>query len=114
MQCLPEKCVPLCGSKGEEWRENQFMNQLPSYDMCLDACHDMIETDKKRMTKFVDMRRKKFFGVGEVETLLVSKVPSSCTTVNNKEGVLHACDLNILHFPHSLAQAVKKLYHQDH
>jgi hypothetical protein len=70
MQCLPEECVPLFGSKGEEWREKEFMQQLPAYDTCPEACRDMEDIDKKRMIKFVDMRRKKFFGVGEIETLL--------------------------------------------
>lgn len=74
MQCIPEECVPLHGSKGEEWRENQYMKQLPAYDTCPDACHDMTDIDKKRMNKFVDMRRKKFFGIGDIETLLESKV----------------------------------------
>ena len=74
MQCIPEECIPLFGSKGEEWRENQFMKQLPAYDTCIDACHDMADLDKKRMTRFVDARRKKFFGVGEVEILPESKV----------------------------------------
>lgn len=74
MHCLPEECVPLFGSKGEEWREREFTQQLPAYDTCPEACHDMADIDKKRMTKFVDMRRKKFFGIGEIETLLESKV----------------------------------------
>ena len=74
MQCLPEECVPLFGSKGQEWRERVFMQQLPAYDTCPEACHDMEDVDKKRMTKFADMRRKKFFGVGEIETLLECKV----------------------------------------
>ena len=75
MQCIPTECVPLLGSKGEEWRENQYMKQLPAYDTCPDACHDMADNpDKKRMAKFVDMRKKKTFGVGEVETLLECKV----------------------------------------
>lgn len=72
---MPKECVPLYGTKGVDWRENQFMKQLPAYDTCPDACHDMPDVpDKKRMMKFVDMRRKKFFGVAEVETLLESKV----------------------------------------
>ena len=74
MQCLPEECVPLFGSKGEEWRVKEFMQQLPAYDTCPEACHDMADIDKKRMIKFADMRRKKFFGVGEIETLLECKV----------------------------------------
>ena len=74
MQCLPEECVPLFGSKGEEWRVKEFMQQLPAYDTCPEACHDMADIDKKRMIRFADMRRKKFFGVGEIETLLECKV----------------------------------------
>ena len=74
MQCLPDEYVPLFGSKGEEWREKEFMKQLPAYDTCPEACHDMTDIDKKRMTKFADMRRKKMFGVGEIETLLEHKV----------------------------------------
>ena len=73
-QCMPEECVPLYGSQGVDWRENQFLKQLPAYDTCPDVCHDMSDLEKKRMVKFVDMRRKKFFGVGEVETLLECKV----------------------------------------
>ena len=83
MQCLPEERIPLFGSKGEEWRESEFMQQLPAYDTCPEACHDMADIDKKRMTKFVDMRRKKFFGVGEIETLLECKVHIICHTCYN-------------------------------
>ena len=74
MQCFPTECVPLFGSKGEEWREGEFMKQLPAYDTCPEACHDMADIDKKRMIKFVDMRRKKCFGVGEIEVLSECKV----------------------------------------
>ena len=78
-----------------EWRENQFLKQLPAYDTCPDVCHDLSDLEKKRMVKFVDMRRKKFFGVGEVETLLESKVLDLLSMSIREAGVQVKVIVNI-------------------
>ena len=66
MQCLPKDFVPVRGSNGEQERLKLFMKQFPAHDSVIDACHKMAELDKKRMKKFVDRRKNKYFGVGEV------------------------------------------------
>lgn len=78
MQSLPKEVVPLRGSKGEKHRIEQYMQQLPAYDYSLVACHKMEDLDKKRMTKFIDRTKKRFFGIGAVGVMaddnqLVSK-----------------------------------------
>lgn len=69
MKCLPKEKVPIRGSVGEKTRIQEFMRQLPTYDSSLDACHKMADLDKRRMTKFIERRQTRFFGVGEVDTM---------------------------------------------
>ena len=69
MQSLPREVVPLRGSKGEKHRIEQYMRQLPAYDHSLAACHKMEDLDKKRMTKFIDRTKRRFFGVGAVNIM---------------------------------------------
>jgi len=66
MQSLPRDKIPLRGFDGEKYRVKQYSQQLPAYDHSLDACHKMAEFDKKRMSKFIDRTKRKFFGVGIV------------------------------------------------
>lgn len=66
MQCLPKEFIPVRGSNGEKQRVKLFMIQLPAHDSIPEACHKMAELDKKRMRKFVDRRKNKYFGVGEI------------------------------------------------
>ena len=83
MRCLPKEKVPLRGSDGEKLRIQQFTRQLPTYDSSLDACHKMADLDKKRMTKFIERRKNRFFGMGEVDTMTAeeSKVHTDMCTM---------------------------------
>ena len=67
MQSLPRECVPAVGTEGESYRRTQCFTQLPLYDFSLEACHKMSDLEKKRMGKFTERRRTKFFGVGKVK-----------------------------------------------
>ncbi len=67
MRCLPADKIPLRGSKGEKYRIQQFNEQLPEYDSNIDACHKMDDLDKKRMGKFIDRTKRRFFGIGSVD-----------------------------------------------
>lgn len=82
MSSLPKECVPLKGSQGEKHRAQQFLHQLPAYDSSPEVCHKMTELEKKRMLKFVERRKNKFFGIGTVSleesgSSKVSYYPSS-------------------------------------
>ena len=67
MQSLPPECVPAVGAEGESYRRTQCFTQLPLYDFSLEACHKMSDLEKKRMGKFTERRRTKFFGVGKLK-----------------------------------------------
>ena len=89
MQCLPKDKVPLRGSRGEKHRIQQFMQQLPVYDSNLDACHKMADLDKKRMGKFVDRTKRRFFGVGSVDKMTATE--SLVRLTNCMQCVLTCC-----------------------
>ena len=69
MECLPGECVPLRGTEGEVYRLQQLTHQLPAYDHDPEACHKLTEVETRRMAKFVDRRKRRFFGVGAVEVV---------------------------------------------
>ena len=69
MASLPKNCVPLRGSKAERERLRRITYQHPQHDSNIEYCHDMPDLEKKRMVKFTERRKKKFFGIGKVFVL---------------------------------------------
>ena len=66
MNSLPDEVVPLRGTAGEERRSKLYLEQLPPHDVDSAMCHDMTDTEKRRLVKIAEKWKKKACGVGTV------------------------------------------------
>lgn len=74
MNSLPDEYVPLRDTKGERMRNKLYLEQLPRHDVDPTVCHDMTDTEKKRLVKIAEKWKTKACGAGTVVTANDSKV----------------------------------------
>lgn len=63
---VPRECVPLIGSPGEVWRQQQLELQMPPWDTDVARCDLPTVEEHTSFRALDDMRIKKVFDIGEV------------------------------------------------
>eukprot|EP00116_Pleurobrachia_bachei_P002797 sb/3463059/ len=68
LAALPEDKRPV-NTLGVQWRIKQLQTQLPRYDHNINYCHEMPPNEQEELFLFVESRKEKAQGQGEVKAL---------------------------------------------
>ena len=66
-KALPANKTPVRGTLGERYRQKQLIKQIPAHDVDVFYCNDISEEEKRQMELFVQKRREKVLGRGEIK-----------------------------------------------
>eukprot|EP00055_Hartaetosiga_balthica_P016655 m.106069 g.106069 ORF g.106069 m.106069 type:complete len:623 (+) comp9146_c0_seq1:2-1870(+) len=88
-QQLPQECVPLKGSKGEQWRKKQLQIQCPSWDTNWEKCDQLTQSEIDEFKLFDQLRMREAFDIGDVVRCPDFSRPESCNECFLKEDGTH-------------------------
>jgi len=61
---MPESTVPIAGSEGAQFRQQQLEKQFPVHDIEPDKCHDLPPEELKSMQEYIGHVKKEVAGLG--------------------------------------------------
>ncbi|RWS27718.1 four and a half LIM domains protein 2-like isoform X2 [Leptotrombidium deliense] len=71
---FPEEKVPKKGSKGEKYRDNQLVRQLPRQDLALAYCKFIEPEVRNKFQQFVNTRNESALDIGYVQASLETNI----------------------------------------